>query len=326
MKPNPGRGGIVIYESRGVPRLEVRLEKDMVWLNQSQIAVLFGKERSVVTKHIGKILSDKEVDRKSNVQKMHIPSSDKPVEFYSLDMVLAVGYRTNSARAINFRKWVTRILKEYLLRGYALNKKLLAEKQKELESLKSGIVLIERSIKHQIGTIEEARSLASILGEYSKGLKLLDDYDSENLDLRGRSRKKAVFIDYEGFSSVIAEMKKGFKSSLFGREKDQSFKSSIGQIYQSFGGRELYPTLEEKAVMLLYFIVKNHSFFDGNKRIAAACFLHFLNRNRILYDPKGSLRMSSDALAALTLLIAESKPKEMETVKRIGISLLNRER
>ena len=323
------KGEIAIYESRGVPRLEVRLEKDNIWMTQAQIAELFQTQRPAITKHLQNIFISGELEKGSVSSILEHTASDNKTyqtQYYNLDAIISVGYRVNSKRATQFRIWATTVLKKHLVNGYTLNKKLLAVKQKELESLKSGIALIERSIKHQIGTIEEARSLASILGEYSKGLKLLDDYDSENLDLRGRSRKKAVFIDYEGFSSVIAEMKKGFKSSLFGREKDQSFKSSIGQIYQSFGGRELYPTLEEKAVMLLYFIVKNHSFIDGNKRIAAACFLHFLNRNRILRDATGCLRLSSDALAALTLLIAESNPKEMETVKRIGISLLNREK
>jgi prophage maintenance system killer protein len=324
---NSAIGEVVIYKSKGVPQLEVRLEKDNIWMTQVQIAELFGTQRPAITKHLLNIFKTRELESNSVSSILEHTAADGKAyktQFYNLDAIISIGYRVNSNRATQFRIWASRVLKEYLVRGYALNEKLLTEKEKELESLKSGIVLIERSIRHQIGTLEEAKSLASLLSEYAGGLKLLDDYDHEKLDIAGRSKRKAVFVDYEGFYSIVNEMKKDFSSALFGKEKDQSFKSSIGQIYQSFGGRELYPSLEEKAVMLLYFIVKNHSFVDGNKRIAAACFLYFLSKNKMLYDLGGRLRLSNEALASLTLLMAESKPKEMETVKRIGISLLNR--
>lgn len=322
-----GRGEIIIYESKGIPGLEVRLEKDNIWMTQAQIAELFTTKRPAITKHLQNIFLSGELDKGSVSSILEHTASDNKIyrtQFYNLDAIISVGYRVNSKRATQFRIWATDVLKRYVVQGFALNRKLLAQKQKELDSLKSGIALIERGIKHQIGTLEEARNLASLLSKYSKGLKILDDYDNEKLDPAGKSKRKAVFIDYAGFHSVIGQMKKEFKSNLFGREKDQSFRSSIAQIYQSFGGRELYPSLEEKAVMLLYFIVKNHSFVDGNKRIAAACFLHFLNTNRALHDSKGRPRLGNDALAALTLLMAESRPREMETIKRIGISLLNR--
>ncbi len=241
-------------------------------------------------------------------------------------MILSVGYRVNSKRGTQFRIWANRVLKEYLIKGYALNEKKLFEREKELRALKTGIQLLERSILNQARGLDQAQSLARIIADFSQGLSILDDYDNQRLDATGRTEKEAASISYEECKEVIGQITDEFNSALFGHEKDESFHSSIGQIYQSFSGKDLYPSLEEKAAVLLYLIVKNHSFVDGNKRIAAAIFLYFLDKNGMLYREDRTTLIDGNTLASLTLMIAESNPKEMETVKRIIMSILNRSR
>ena len=198
-------------------------------------------------------------------------------------MILSVGYRVNSKRGTQFRIWANNVLKEYLIKGYALNEKRLSEREKELQTLKAGIRLVERSVMKQARRLEEAQSFVNIIADFSNGLGILDDYDNERLDSKGLTEKEAAIISYEECKDIIGQIKDEFNSPLFGRERDDSLKSSLGQIYQGFGDRALYPSMEEKAAMLLYLIVKNHSFVDGNKRIAAALFLYFLNKNGMLY-------------------------------------------
>lgn len=301
-------------------------EQETVWMTKAEIAHLFGIDRSGVSRHISKAFKNNELSKESNVQKTHIPNSDKPVELFDLDAILYVGYKTDSQRAVQFRKWANRILKQYLLDGYALNQKRLSEEQnKRLQKLQQAIGVVRRGLENQAESLDEAKELLRVLSDFSDGLKLLDDFDNKTLDTVGETEKAAVVLTQSDFLTVIEKMKPEFGSDVFANPKDGSFESSVNQIYQTFGGRDCYPTLEEKAATLLYLITKNHSFTDGNKRIAAGCFLYFLERNGILYSNDVPV-IDNAALATLTLLIAESRPQEMETIKQIVVSVLNRNR
>ena len=306
------KGEIVIYKtSKNEVELQVRFEGKTVWLRQDEIAKLYGKERSVITKHINKIFADREVDKKSNVQFLHIANSDKPVAFYNLDVILAIGYRTNSSRAIQFRIWATNVLKNYLLKGYALNQKQLLEAK-------------EKS-KHELLTGQE-HEILNLLAKYSKTLTLLEQYDKEKLVLAEKGRAKFV-LDYEQAQIIIKEVKKELiakkeASDLFGLESGDRFKGILSAIYQTFDGKELYPSLEEKAAHLLYFIIKDHPFADGNKRIGSFLFIYFLDKNNYLYKDSGEKKINDNALTALALLMAVSDPKEKDKLIKIITNLL----
>jgi prophage maintenance system killer protein len=322
------KSNIVIYQTENnETQIEVKFEGDTLWLSLNQISTLFERDKSVISRHINNIFKDEELIKNSVVAKNATTASDGKtyqVDFYNLDAILSVGYRVNSKRGTQFRQWATKRLNEYLVQGYTINEKRLEEKDLEIKYLKSGINILRRTVQNQAESLDDAKELATLLDDFSHGLSLLDDYDHEQLDKKGKSKNKAIFITTEEFLSLIKTMSKDFSSDVFAQEKDKSFESSTMQIYQSFGGTDLYPTLEEKAAMLLYLIVKNHSFVDGNKRIAAACFLYFLKKNNLLYSAEGELLLSNDALASLTLFIAESKSDEMETVKQLTVSILNR--
>jgi len=319
------KGEIVIYTAPdGSIQTEVRMEAETLWLTEQQIAAVFERDRTVIGRHIKNIIKTGELDEKSNVQKMHIAHSDKPVAFYNLDMILSVGYRVNSKRGTQFRIWANRVLKEHLVQGYTLNHKRLQEKQDQVDKLKNAIALVERTLLQQVEHVQAARDVVAVLNTYAKGLEILDDYDHEQLETQGKTVKPELIIAPSEFISVVEAMRRDFDSSVFGKPKDASFESSVRQIYQSFDGRELYPSLEHKAAMLLYLVVKNHSFVDGNKRIAAALFLYFLAKNQLLFSPTGKRRISDEGLAALTLLIAISKPEEKDTMVNIVITVLNR--
>jgi len=319
------KGEIVIYQSKDGPKLEVRFEEETVWLRQNEIARLYGKERSVITRHINKIFADNEVDKKSNVHFLHIPDSDKPVAFYSLDVILAVGYRTNSAKAIHFRKWATNVLKNYLLRGYAINDKRLLQAHSQLQELQSAISFLQGKAKHELLSGQE-QEILNLLANYSKTLTLLEQYDKEKLSLIRKVKGKFV-LKYEEAINVISEIKKDLiakkeASDLFGQENSDRFKGILGSIYQTFGKKELYPSLEEKAAHLLYFIIKDHPFVDGNKRIASFLFIYFLDKNDFLYRKTGEKKINDNALTALALLIAVSDPKEKDKLIKIITNLL----
>ena len=319
---------ILIYRTEdNQPQLEVRFENETFWLSLKQIATLFEKDKSVISRHLSNIFKEKELERDSVVAKNATTAADGKsyqVEYYNLDAILSVGYRVNSKRGTQFRQWATKRLKDYLVDGYAINQKRLEERNLEIKHLKEGISILHRAIEHQAKTIVDAEHLAALLEQFSAGLLLLDDYDHETLDKQGKTKREPVRVEKDRYLQLIEAMRTEFSSDVFGIPKDDSFDSSINTIYQAFGGNELYPTLEEKAAMLLYLIVKNHSFVDGNKRIAAACFLYFLERNGLLHGPSGEAIISNDALASITLFIAVSKPDEMETVKKVIISILNR--
>ncbi len=324
------KGEIVIYISEdGSISLDTKLENDTIWLTQKQMAELFGVKTPAINKHLNNIYNEGELDKISTVSILEIVQKEgnrdisRKIAFYNLDAVISVGYRVNSSRATQFRIWATNTLKEYLIKGYVINEKMLKAQQNKIQTLQSTVSLLTRSIQNQISTVDQAQDVANILDNFAKGLDLLDNFDHKTLDTKGVTQKEAVAISESEFLKVIDKMKSDFASDVFANPKDGSFASSVNQIYQTFGGNDCYPTLEEKAAMLLYLITKNHSFSDGNKRIAASCFLYFLNKNNMLY--KNNLPIiDNGTLFALTLLIAESEPSEMEIMKQIVISVLNK--
>lgn len=330
-KENLPKGEIVIYTSAdGKISLDTKLENETIWLTQDMMAKLFETTPQNITMHIKNIYDDEELEQSSTckdflqVRNEGKRTVSRRLTHYNLDMILSVGYRIKSKTAVQFRKWATNILKEYLIKGYAINQKAIKEQQEKLTSLQQIIELLNRSIENQIETVEQAQNVSKILHQYVTGLNLLDDFDHKRLDTQGITKRKAIQISVNEFLDVIDKMKGDFASDVFAQPKDESFNSSVNQIYQTFGGHELYPTLEEKAAMLLYLIVKNHSFLDGNKRIGASCFLYFMDKNSLLYDDLGDTIIDDATLFALTLLIAESKPEEMDTIKKVTVSILNR--
>jgi prophage maintenance system killer protein/prophage antirepressor-like protein len=318
---------ILLYQaSDGQTQLEVHLDHETVWLTQAQLAELFGRERSVITKHLRNIFQTGELDEESNVQKMHIAFSDKPVAYYNLDVIISVGYRVNSIKGTQFRKWATQVLRQYLVQGYALNEKRLQESARQLADLKRLVQLQGEVAANQELTSDESGALLRVLGDYARALDVLDQYDHQRLRVRGTAAQEPFILTYEAGLEAIDSLRQQFGGSpLFGREKDASFQSSVRTIYQSFDGLDLYPSVEEKAANLLYFVVKNHSFSDGNKRIAAFLFVWFLDRNHCLYHADGTRRLADNALVALTLLIAESKPEDKATMVTLVVNLINKE-
>ena len=324
------KGEIIIYTSEdGTISLDTKLENDTIWLTQDMIVTLFNSSKANISEHISHIFQEEELDRESTVRNFRTVRKEgsrnvsRNLEYYNLDMIIAVGYRVNSKIATKFRKWATNTLREYLTKGYVINEKMLKDQQCKIQTLQSTVSLLTRSIQNQISTVDQAQDVANILDNFDKGLDLLDDFDQKTLDTKGKSQKESVVISESEFLKVIDKLKSEFASDVYANPKDESFASSVNQIYQTFGGNDCYPTLEEKAAMLLYLITKNHSFSDGNKRIAASCFLYFLNKNNMLY--KNNLPIiDNGTLFALTLLIAESKPSEMEIMKQIVVSVLNK--
>ena len=310
---------IEIYQNNEGIILNVQLSNETVWLSQEQLTHLFERDQSVISRHLANVFKEGELDKESNMQKMHIANSDKPIWLYSLDVIISVGYRVKSIRGTQFRQWATKRLKDYLIEGVAINEKRLEQKNKEIQVLHDGIRILSRAI--------EEKAIAEDFGwlnQFSIGLQLLDDYDHEALDAKGIHLKTANYPAHAEYMELVELMRAEFNSDVFGKEKDGGFDSAVNTIKQGFGEQDVYPTLEEKAAMLLYLVVKNHAFVDGNKRIAAACFLLFLERNSMLYNSAGQTIISNEALASLTLFVASSKAEEMETVRKLLISVLNR--
>ena len=307
---------IILFENQDV-KLEVNMNGETVWLTQDQMAKLFGKDRTVITRHINNIFKDGELEEKSNVQKMHIANSDKPVSLYSLDVIINIGYRVKSQNGVIFRKWANKVLKDYLLKGYAVN-------QKRLEYLEKTIKLID--IAGRMDTelkTAEAKEIIKVINNYSNALNLLDDYDHKRI-IKPSGTKDNKKITYEDCMNVIGKLKFNSDSNLFALERDEGLKEVIGTIYQSFDGKDLYPTIEEKAANFLYLITKNHTFIDGNKRIAATLFIYFLEFYNILYNENGQI-IDNNTLVAITLLIAQSNPKEKDILIDLVMNFLNYE-
>ena len=318
---------IVIYQTEdGQTQIDVRMENETVWLTQKQIAELFGIKRPAITKHLKNIYLSEELDEASTCSILeHMGNEGKQTyntRYYNLDAILSVGYRVNSKNATRFRQWANRILKQYLVKGYAINERIRKEQIGELRQL---VQVVGRTIQNQeLPNTTESQDLLNVVVDYTYALDTLDNYDYERLTIDKTTKQEAFHATYENAMEAISGLRDKFGgSSLFGNEKDDSFKSSIGQIYQTFGGEELYPSVEEKAAMLLYLVTKNHSFSDGNKRIAATLFLWFLNNNGILYRADGSKRLADNTLVALTLMIAESKTEEKDVMVKVVVNLIN---
>ncbi|MCX2432846.1 virulence protein RhuM/Fic/DOC family protein [Pedobacter sp. GR22-10] len=319
---------IIIYQTAdGQTSIDVKLEADTIWLSLNQLTALFGRDKSVISRHLKNIFTEEELNRNAVVAKNATTAQDGKtyeVEYYNLDAVISVGYRVNSKRGTQFRIWANNVLKEYLVKGYAINEQRLREQTEQFNSLKQTVNLLGNVLKNKELTSDEATGLLKVVTDYSYALDILDKYDHQQLTLDGTSDQQLFTATYEEAMLAIKDLKDKFGgSSLFANEKDDSFKGSIGTIYQSFGGVNFYPTIEEKAANLLYFVVKNHSFSDGNKRIAAYLFVWFLEKNRILYREDGSKRIADNALVALTLMIAESKPDEKDMMVKVVVNLIN---
>jgi prophage maintenance system killer protein len=320
---------IVIYQTEdGQTQIDVRLENETVWLTQAQMAELFETDRTSIVRHINNIYRIDELERESTCAKIAQVQTEgkrevkRTIPYFNLDMIISVGYRVNSKRGIKFRQWANRVLKQYLVKGYAINERIRHEQIAELRQL---VQVVGRAIQNQqIEPNDENQALFNIVVDYTYALDTLDDYDYQRLQVSKTTQEDKFRATYENAMEAIRALREKFGgSSLFGNEKDDSFKSSIGQIYQTFGGEELYPSVEEKAAMLLYLVTKNHSFSDGNKRIAATLFLWFLNNNGILYREDGSKRLADNTLVALTLMIAESKTEEKDVMVKVVVNLIN---
>ena len=321
---------IVIYQSEdGQTQVDVRLENETVWLTQAQMVELFQTTKQNVSLHVGNVFKEGELEEKSTVkeyltvQKEGERKVSRKVKYYNLDVIISVGYRVKSKRGTAFRIWANNVLKQYLIKGYAVNERMRKEQIRELRQL---VGMLGRTIQNQpLLSNDETDALFKVVTDYTYALDTLDNYDYGRLTINKTTKEEPFHATYDNAMGAIKGLRDKFGGSvLFGHEKDNSFKSSIGQIYQTFDGEELYPSVEEKAAMLLYLVTKNHSFSDGNKRIAATLFLWFLNGNHILYHPDGSKRIADSTLVALTLMIAESRTEEKDVMVKVVVNLINK--
>lgn len=322
---------IQIFKSKdGYTEIQVKLEKDTVWLTQKQISDLFEKDKDTIGLHFKNIFNSGELDELSTTEEYSVVQTEgsrkvkRKIKHYNLDAIISVGYRVNSIRGTQFRIWANSILKDYLIQGYSINEKALRQQNLQLQELQKTIKILSSAVQSKELTSDESKGLLSIISDYSYALDILDQYDYQSLTITDTSGKDIYRISYAEAIDQINLVRKAYgNSELFGREKDESFKSSISTIYQTFDGKDLYPSIEEKAAHLLYFITKNHSFSDGNKRIAAFMFLYFLSKNGVLYDKFGSKRIADNTLVALTLMIAVSKQEEMVIMIKVIVNLIN---
>ena len=322
---------IIIYQTEdGQTQIDVHLENETVWLSQAQMAELFQTDRTSIVRHINNIYKSNELGKESTCAKIAQVQIEgkravkRTALLFNLDMIISVGYRVNSKRGVKFRQWANKILKDYLVKGYAINERIRKEQISELRQL---VGMLGRTIQSQsIISSDETNALFEVVTDYTYALDTLDNYDYERLTIDKTTKKEDFHATYENAMEAISGLREKFGgSTLFGNEKDDSFKSSIGQIYQTFAGEELYPSVEEKAAMLLYLVTKNHSFSDGNKRIAATLFLWFLHNNGILYRKDGTKRLADNTLVALTLMIAESRTEEKDVMVKVVVNLINQQ-
>jgi hypothetical protein len=318
----PLKGEIIIYQaSDGKTALDVRLEGETLWLNQKQLSELFQTERSVITKHIGNIFRSGELDKNSACAKFaHTAEDEKTYQttFYNLDAIISVGYRVNSKRGTQFRIWATDVLRNHMLKGYSVN-------QRRLKELRQSLQVVGNVLDRYTVDTDQAKALLQIVTDYAYAFDLLDDYDHQRVSVSHVRKGRIKGVSYDEARQIISQLRNSFGASeLFGKEKDASLQSSLQTVLQAFDDRDLYPSLEEKAAHLLYFLVKNHSFVDGNKRIAAALFLWFMEKNRALYHKDGSKRIADNALVAITLMIAESRPAEKDVMVVLTVNLINK--
>ncbi len=323
------KGEIILYRSPdGKAALDVRLEQETVWLNQRQMAELFDKDTDTIGLHVRNIYKEGELPRKGTTEQSSVVQNEggrrvrRKVNFYNLDVIISVGYRVKSRRGTQFRIWATNVLREHLIRGFTFNEKRLREQEQKLVDLRRTVDLLEQTLAHQAIGLDEAKGLLQVITDYAYALTTLDRFDHGTLTIEEVSRPAPFIMTYEAAMEIVKAMGTEF-GGLFGLEKDQGFKSALGAVYQTFGGEDLYPSIEEKAANLLYFVVKNHAFSDGNKRIAAALFIAFLAGNKSLYRKDGFKRIADNALVAITLMIAESNPVDKETMVKLIVNLIN---
>ena len=318
---------ILLYQAEdGKTRLEVHLDHETVWLSLNQMAALFQRDKSVVSRHLRNVFQTGELIQSAVVAKNATTAADGKVyqvDYYNLDAIISVGYRVNSLRGTQFRQWATHILREHLVRGYTLNEQRLREERAKFKEMQRTVELLSRTLANQELVTETGREVLQVITDYAYALATLDRYDHGTLAVEATSGPALFVLAYDEAIGIVQSMKTDF-DGLFGQEKDQGFKSALGAVYQTFDGQDVYPSVEEKAANLLYFVVKNHAFTDGNKRIAAAVFIFFMARNGILYRADGSKRLADNALVALTLLIAESRPEEKDTIVKVIVNLINR--
>ena len=318
------RGEIVLYQGQdGIVELDVRLERESLWLSLNQIAALFERDKSVISRHLRNVYATAELDRAATVaffatvQDEGGRTVERQVEYFNLDAILSVGYRVNSKRGTQFRIWATRVLRDHLLQGYSVN-------ERRLQELKQSLRVVGQVLDRYDVSSDQAQALLRVVTDYARALDILDDYDHQRVRLGAVRRGEARGIDYDEAIAIVAQLRTTYGGSeLFGREKDASLRGSLGAVMQAFDGADVYPSLEEKAAHLLYFLVKNHSFVDGNKRIGAALFLWFMEKNGMLYRLDGAKRVADNALVAITLMIAESAPDQREILTRIIVELIN---
>jgi len=323
------RGEIILYQTAdGTINLDVRLEKETIWLTQAQMVVLFDSSKANISEHVKHIYKTRELEEDTTVRKFRTVRNEgkrevsRELVFFNLDMIIAVGYRVNTIRGTQFRIWANRVLKDYIIKGYVINQRAKLE---QLEDLKQTVKLLSNVLHTQSLTADEATGLLKVITDYTYALDTLDRYDYQSLEINETTKDASYRATYENAMEAIETLRQKFGSGgLFGNEKDQSFQSSINTIYQTFDGNDLYPSVEEKAAMLLYLVVKNHSFSDGNKRIAAFLFLWFLEKNGILYKKNGSRLIENNTLVALTLMVAESRTEEKDIMVKVVVNLINR--
>lgn len=330
-KALPG-GEVIVYEAPdGQVRVDVRLERETVWLSQAQMAELFGRERSVITKHVRNVFREKELGEESNVHFLHVAGSDKPVGFYSLDVIISVGYRVKSLRGTQFRIWATTTLREHLVRGYTLNERRLLERERGLEEIEQAVGLLARTLTSHELVSDEGRAVLEVVQQYTRSWRLLLEYDEGRLaEAPTRPAAPGEPLTVDDVRAAAATLRqdlasRGQAGALFGQERGKALAGILGAIEQTFGGEPLYPSAQVRAAHILYFVIKDHPFSDGNKRIGTLLFLEYLRRNGLLLRPDGSPRLADNAMVALALLIAESDSGHKDLMIRLVLNLLGDE-
>jgi prophage maintenance system killer protein len=322
------KGEIIIYKAKdGQTKLEVNLQDETVWLTQEQMVNLFKRDQSVISRHINKVFKERELDKKSNMHFLHIANSDKPVTFYSLDAVISVGYRINSQRATQFRIWATKTLKEHLIKGYTINENRLKQRNVKLQELEKVVRLFQETKENKLLNQSEAEGLLHVITEYANSWILLQKFDEDKISIKAEGKKEKSILNYDKARGNILKLKKdliyGKKATdIFGQEREHGLEAILGNLNQSFGGKRLYPSIEEKAAHMLYFVIKDHPFVDGNKRIGSFLFIAYLSQNNYLVNKKGEKKINDNALVALALLVAESNPKDKEIMVALITNLL----
>lgn len=334
MTDTAGKGNIIIYQpENNLPALEVRLEEETVWLTQKQISQLFDTERSVITKHINNVFSTGELRKNSVCAKFAHTATDGKTyqtQFYNLDMIISVGYRVNSKMGTQFRIWATNVLKQHIIQGYTINEKRLQEARDNFRKLKESVDVFQRVVENRTLTEAEAKGIVQVIRDYAHALDTLDGYDRQSLKIENINRDEHFTLDYAKARNALEELinvesQKTGRGELYGKERGNILQGIIASVYQTVDGKDAYPSVEEKAAHLLYFLIKNHPFVDGNKRVAGAMFLWFLEQNRWLYRSDGSKRIAGNALTALCLMVAQSDPKEKDLIVKVIINLINKD-